>query len=118
MSGNPQKHVLIVKNREKVKINKMGGFSRSVNVKREDVDFILAVDQWVKKNDESFSSVVSVALKYYFISAGPLFEGFRKILAEITDESLEDTWVIYLGQRRKLKDILDDEFIIPVNPKI
>lgn len=89
--------------------DKSAGFNKSINIKREDVDFFLAVIEWCKRNDETLSGVISSALKMYFIASKDLFPEFTEILIDVTGQNLEDTWVLYLGERRKLKDILKED---------
>lgn len=92
--------------------DKMDGFNVSINIKRRDVDFILAVQQWAKQKDISFSTLVINSLKVMFLDSGNLFKDFKEIYDKITDENLDKTYVIYNGKKRKLKDLLEDEFIV------
>jgi len=92
--------------------DKMLGFSASFNVKRQDTDFILAIRRWCKDKDISFSIVVVNCLKVMFLDSGNLFDDFKEIYDKVTDENLDKTTVIYNNKKMKLKDLLEEEFIV------
>ena len=68
--------------------------------------------EWCKKNELSFSNIVVTALKGYFLDSGTLFNDFKETLAEKVDYNLDNTFIIYRGRRRKLKDVINDEFVV------
>ena len=93
-------------------MSKLDGFSASFYVKRHDTDFVEAVMEWCKKNELSFSNIVVTALKGYLLDSGTLFNDFKETLAEKVDYNLDNTFIIYRGRRRKLKDVINDEFVV------
>lgn len=94
------------------KPNRADGFNTSIYVKRNDVDFVLAVYQWAKKNDLNFSAIVVSALKSFFLEPGDLFLDFKEIFSELTKANLKNTTLIHRGRKVKLDDLLNEEFVV------